>query len=27
MVTALLCTITLLPACLRVLHAEREVTG
>jgi len=27
MVTALICTITLLPACLRVLHAEREVTG
>jgi len=26
MVTALVCTITLLPACLRVLHAEREVS-
>ncbi len=25
MVTALACTMTLLPACLRVLHAEREV--
>ena len=27
MVTALVCTMTLLPACLRVLHAEREVSG
>jgi len=27
MVTALLCTITLLPACLRVLHAGREVAA